>query len=225
MDVSKQVIAVLIHTGEKGLTPPVARISDASSSYHFASVYFSHLDYPRLADVLHDMKIDHSGMLKVSYRMGRTIAVFSKYSVQDCDQNLGNWLLGPDFGAVKIDFDLQHTRFVDGAPHDLNFWLWANASKYPKDRSVNERILQQGRALRVFPSHGPNHFSAVSNYNGGRLPPDYDETAYVKRYFEGFRDEFLVPPEVPFEALREAFLRKSQEDMQREEEDMLGTVS
>ncbi|MBI2075941.1 MAG: hypothetical protein HYT72_01695 [Candidatus Aenigmarchaeota archaeon] len=166
------------------------------------------------------MKIDHSGMLQVSYRMGRTIAVFSKYSVQDRDQNLGNWLVGPGSSVVKIDFDLEHTHFIDGAPHDLDFWLWANADKYPKDETTTKRILQQGHALGVFSSLGPAHFSAVSNYNGGRLPPDYNPEEYKKRYIEGFRDEFAVPIEMPYETLWESFLRKSQEDRQRREEEV-----
>ncbi len=207
-NIPEKAIPVLVYTGERGLTPPVREIRYYGTGHGGADVLFEYLQLPRLTDELLEGNMGHDGLLTVSYRMGRVIAVLSKYRVQDRDQNLTNWLVRPDLTPVDIDFDTRHTRFIEGAdPRDLDFWLAANAGHRTRNPETLENIRRHG----AMPHGGFRHFLYMTNYAGRQLPPYYDAEQYMDRYLEGFADEFAVLPEVPYDELREAYAAKIKE--------------
>lgn len=208
-----KLVPVLLYTGEIGITPPIKEIDDSLSQFYGTAVTFAYLDYPRLSDLLERGEMDHSRMLQISYNMGRVIAVFSKYRVQDADQNLSNWLVRHGLSIVKIDFDPKYTRLIEEAdPRDLDFWIAANVDRDHGSAEIRKRIPR-------VPHSAYRCFSSATGERELLLPHNYDAERYMERHMEGFKDEFDIPPEKTYEELWKAYLAKSKEDGERLQEE------
>ncbi|MBI2970971.1 MAG: hypothetical protein HYY37_00970 [Candidatus Aenigmarchaeota archaeon] len=200
-----KLVPVLLYTGERGITPPIERIDDDLREFYGPDVTFAHIDYPRLSTLLMTGGLDHRGMLQTCYTMGQVVATFSKYCMQDADQNLGNWLVRHDSSVVKIDFDPKYTTLVEGAdPRDVDFWIAANVDrehKYPGTRRIPRAPHTAYRCL-----------SLVTSESGVSLPDGRDAGEYQEMLMEGFRKEFAIPPEKTYEELWGAYVLKSRRD-------------